>query len=50
MNTGQFYVNQHITETSWRDKAEFLLKVTKDPDLKDHRAKLLDGLLKVIVK
>lgn len=50
MNTGQFLVNQHVAETSWRDKAEFLLKVTKEPALKDHRDKLLDGILKVIVK
>lgn len=50
MNTGQFLVNQHVVETSWRDKAEFLLKVTKEPALKDHRDILLDGLLKVIVK
>lgn len=50
MNTGQYLVNQQVLETSWKDKAEFLLKATKEPVLKDHRDKLLDGLLKVIVK
>lgn len=50
MTTCQYLVNQHVVETSWKDRAEFLLKATKEPVLKDHRDKLLDGLLKVIVK
>ena len=49
ITSGDFVVNQQVTELEWRDKSEFLLKISKDPSFTgQEKNRLLDGILSVV--
>jgi hypothetical protein len=49
ITSGDFVVNQQLAEPEWKDKAEFLLKISKDPSFTgQEKNRLLDGILSVV--